>query len=405
MSIPHSYYEELCALAAAGQIAHDELATLREHTGACEECRCALVDFRYLASRLLEQTAAKESLSTPSDMASRFIARARSEGVPLSYQQTDSARLPWFPRLRLVAEFVGVILLIALSMSSLMMLWKQRYGPIKIQNDGSASSTIRSFAGEHDKLIRQLQALEARTTQSASEVAAKQAALDTARAEMQHIGDRLADLEQTDGKLQQDLAARDLEIAELTTRRDQLTADLEDLRSAKATEDLLFQANRSEVEDLRIKLTSLTEELNQRQDLSAAAEQAKDLIVARNLHIVDVHDNPAGNRPKPFGRIFYTEGRKLIFYAYDLGDNKSTAKVTFYVWGEKSGTTEEAKHLGILHPDDKREGRWVVTFDDPQVLAQINTVFVTAESPRKAPNKPSGNRILVAFLDGAPNHP
>ena len=47
----------------------------------------------------------------------------------------------------------------------------------------------------------------------------------------------------------------------------------------------------------------------------------------------------------------------------------------------------------------------MLTFDDPNILAQINSVFVTVESSRKAVKEPGGKRILFAFLGDKPNHP
>ena len=130
-------------------------------------------------------------------------------------------------------------------------------------------------------------------------------------------------------------------------------------------------------------------------------------MVARNLHIIDVHDRDGdGKSQRAFGRIFYTEGKSLIFYAYDLADpRKLDAKVSFYVWGERLGAEKPIRSLGVFHNDDARDGRWVLTFDDPQVLAQINSVFVTVESSKKAIKEPSGKRVLFAFLGDKPNHP
>ena len=106
------------------------------------------------------------------------------------------------------------------------------------------------------------------------------------------------------------------------------------------------------------------------------------------------------------GAFFYTEGKSLIFYAYDLADpRKLDEKVSFYVWGEQLGAEKPIRSLGIFHDDDARDGRWVLTFDDPQVLAQINSVFVTAESSKKAIKEPGGRRVLFAFLGEKPNHP
>lgn len=403
MPIQHDYYERLGALAVSGQLAHDELATLREHTQVCEECRRILADFRYISSQIVAVDPNQPlPAKVPAQMTSRFIARARSEGVALKYPERSSARLGWFTR-PLVSKVVAIVIFTLLAAVP-MRHWPARW----IFDRAHPSNVIAEVSAtrNQDDLIRQLQITRAQLNDSTSRLDSNAAELEAARAEMQRLKLRLATLEQTDLKLQQGMATREVELALLSARRDQLSADLENLRaSAKSAEDMASQASRSEIQNLHVQVASLTEELNEREQLSAAAEQAKDLIVARNLHIVDVHDNANGNRPRPFGRIFYTEGQKLIFYAYDLGDARSNAKVSFYVWGEKSGTGEQAKHLGILHADDKRDGRWVVTFDDPQVLAQINTVFVTAESPRKQPSKPNGNRILVAFLDGAPNHP
>ena len=46
----------------------------------------------------------------------------------------------------------------------------------------------------------------------------------------------------------------------------------------------------------------------------------RELMGARDLYIAEVH-NVAGNRKrqtKPTSRVFYTKGKSLIFYAYDL---------------------------------------------------------------------------------------
>jgi hypothetical protein len=45
----------------------------------------------------------------------------------------------------------------------------------------------------------------------------------------------------------------------------------------------------------------------------------RDLIGARNLYIADIFDtNEEGKTAKPFGRIFYTKERSLMFYGFDL---------------------------------------------------------------------------------------
>ena len=43
------------------------------------------------------------------------------------------------------------------------------------------------------------------------------------------------------------------------------------------------------------------------------------MIGARNLYIAEIYDVAKnGDTEKPFGRVFYTKDKSLIFYAYDL---------------------------------------------------------------------------------------
>jgi hypothetical protein len=126
---------------------------------------------------------------------------------------------------------------------------------------------------------------------------------------------------------------------------------------------------------------------------------------ARNLHIVDVYDSDARlKKQKSFGRIFYTEGKSLIFYAYDLDERKlANASYAFEVWGERLGEPTSVRNLGILYADDKAQKRWALKVNDPQQLAEINSVFVTLQ--HHDGKNPLGQRILFAFLGGTANHP
>ena len=129
----------------------------------------------------------------------------------------------------------------------------------------------------------------------------------------------------------------------------------------------------------------------------------RDVIASRNLHIVDVADVANSGVQKPFGRIFYTEGKSLIFYAYDLSGAKGTK--TFYAWGHREGDTNTTQVLGALHLDDPAQRRWVFKSNDAKVLAQIDSVYVTLEPNAKPGEKPKGQKILTAYLGTPANHP
>jgi hypothetical protein len=46
-----------------------------------------------------------------------------------------------------------------------------------------------------------------------------------------------------------------------------------------------------------------------------------------------------------------------------------------------------------------------VTFNNPNVLAQINSVFVTAEAANKQLDSPKGKKVLYAYFGSPANHP
>jgi hypothetical protein len=147
--------------------------------------------------------------------------------------------------------------------------------------------------------------------------------------------------------------------------------------------------------------------LDHDRQLLTAGRDITDLMGARNLHIIDVHDADSnGKDRKVFGRVFYTEGKSLIFYAFDLDEKRlANAKYTFEAWGERIGQPSSAKSLGVLYSDDREQKRWALRVDDPREFAEIDSVFVTLEPSDGSREKPRGRRVLYAFLGGKANHP
>jgi hypothetical protein len=190
-----------------------------------------------------------------------------------------------------------------------------------------------------------------------------------------------------------------------------LQTEVETLRHQFAEANAKLTTQQAENDDLRNKLDRTEANLQEQLNLRSAKSDTGELVAARNLHIVDVYDaDPTGKRQRSFGRVFYIEGKSLVFYAYDLeAPDHFKTNVAFHVWGGKAGVKEVTHSLGILHKDDAGEGRWAMTFDDPAVLSQINSVFVTAESPTSAsgkrPDAPHGKKVLYAYFGSAPNHP
>jgi hypothetical protein len=402
----HDHYEELCALAVSGQISAQQANDLAEHTTACAGCQILLDDFAQIAAQALPEYCDKHKAArTPIGMKERFLARARSEGLHIGRKSALGTHRRWdWRRAFILQTAIAVpILVVAVPVELYRSYHENATVRISPANDGVPS---RRPVDDRKDLQEQLAKLQAHLDERTRIIDSERQALESAEADKVQLNGRLAEIERQNVDLNRGLADRENEAAQLNAEMAQTKATLENLSSVKARAELAIQADQAELKELRLKVASLDEQLSESQELSAAANQAKDLIVARNLHIVDVDDTDgAGRRQRPFGRIFYTEGKNLVFYAYDLNDTrKLNAKINFYVWGSREGDNKPVRSLGIFRSDDPKDARWVLKFDDPRVLAQINCVFVTAESAKKEVKQPTGQQILFASL-GATNHP
>jgi hypothetical protein len=399
----HEQYEELCALAASGQASHDELEDLRSHLETCPSCRSAAYDFNQISAQALSSLAAKRlHCQIPSGMTQRFVARARSEGIELSRNNPQQITPPGrFARFMLAGAAAALILVTTLILSKHKASLKATNPPLSVPEVVSTPPNGDQNPRVEDTHLRQeLSSTRAQLNSASSTIQSQRTELEAAKQRTADLDSRLKESEQRSALSASERSEREARIAELQ-------GELEKARSEKNASDTAVALEEAEVRELQKQLSDDAEALRQQQALAATGSDVRDLVVARNLHIIDVHDRDGdGKNQRAFGRIFYTEGKSLIFYAYDLADpRKLDAKVSFHVWGERLGAEKPIRSLGIFHNDDANDGRWVLTFDDPHVLAQINSVFVTVESSKKAIKEPGGRRVLFAFLGDKPNHP
>jgi hypothetical protein len=243
-----------------------------------------------------------------------------------------------------------------------------------------------------DKAREAYAAAEARSKAVQEQLQAAASELASFRAQQEQASDSRRQLEKN-------LAETELS---LTGAND----ELQKIRQASAGDAARVAAQAREIRELSGKLASQTENLDRETTLLAASRDIHDLMGARNLHIVDVLDvDSKGKDTRPFGRVFYTEEKSLIFYAFDLGDRATTRRnASFQVWGARGPTQNPAQSLGIFYVDDQKQSRWVLKFEDPRILAEIDSVFVTVE-PQGGSVRPTGRKFLYAYLKANPNHP
>jgi hypothetical protein len=222
--------------------------------------------------------------------------------------------------------------------------------------------------------------------------------------------DKLEDALRAGDAGRQDLAqqrtdlAQKLDVAVLNSQT--LQQKLDSLSQQSTQDDARTKALDAKMSDLTRLLRDRETALNEKDELLAHDRDIRELMGARDLYIAEVHDVARnGQTQKTYGRVFYTKGKSLIFYAFDLGEaNDQKLANAFQAWGRRGPDREQALNLGIFYQDNASKNRWVLKCEDPKTLAQIDAVFVTME-PRGGSHKPSGKSLLFAYLKLEPNHP
>jgi len=217
--------------------------------------------------------------------------------------------------------------------------------------------------------------------------------------------------------------ASEAELRQLTEERDKLARQVGEAEKAYQSlqtdfANLKADHNRSllQTASLESQVTELTSANHDRERRLMDDEQfltsdrdIRELMGARKLYIADVFDvDSASHTRKPFGRVFYTQNKSLVFYAFDLDHQPGVKNASvFQVWGQRDSEPNAGTHpmnLGILYMDSESNRRWVLRSDDPKQLAEIDAVFVTIE-PHGGSHKPTGKPLLYALLRKEANHP
>jgi hypothetical protein len=188
--------------------------------------------------------------------------------------------------------------------------------------------------------------------------------------------------------------------------QEKLSAEVKD--EAARSAQVPFNKDTIVEQQLRIaeitnKLRIVSATLDQERELAAAGDDIRELMASRKLHVIDVRDtDPNGNPSAAFARVFLSEGKSLTFYAFDLNET-ANAKRNFEVWAVPEAGEKTPRSLGFLHVDAKAQGRWVLKVENPELVKQIGSVFVTVPSATDS-KQPNGQKMLYAYLGDA-NHP
>jgi hypothetical protein len=400
----HSHYEELAALAAGGHLSDQELTDLQRHSETCAECKNAVAEFREVVhfGLPLAQSPLRRSLnmitSRPDPGArERFIRRATLEGIAFSpeVRRPVASRAP---RLTLAAAGAGALagIVTAVLFISHHLGVPPRQLVVLSHQNSTLEATISRLEQTSAERQRETEALRVQV-----------ATLTAAASSYHHDNNqRPTDTTKLDSGGTRSLEETEAQLKAQEKQLEDTRVELAGLKKARASDQASIVADQIRINELSDQLkTTKANASNMQRQLATVGGDVPNLMGARQLHVVDVRDSgPDGKPGKAFGRIFLTEGKSLVFYAFDLTDPaRNGSKKIYQVWGQTEGNAGSVRSLGFLNVDNKTQQRWVLKTKDAATFKEVNSLFVTVE-PQGGAKTPSGQRLLFAYL-GEANHP
>jgi hypothetical protein len=437
---PHDEFLELCAASTTGDLSDDEQKRLQEHLAVCSSCREALRQYESIASNVIPAVAAAEPLentavdATWSQQKQDQAEKALFERLGREQKDsTDQVRRgdgsSFFPHRILPLSSgstwrnvwtlyaAGILLFFSLSffayrvgMRRATEIARTPQHQLTKQENPAAQASLEeqlSDAG-HDRAIAN------------TEIAQRDKLIAELRRQMAHQSAEISDLKADQARLEGDVRAGDATKQDLNLEKAALAQKLESAEnSSQAFQQKLAsltQQTEQDAEQAKMSETKVAELTRQLQEQRAAVEQRDEMLEhdrdirevmgARELYIAEIYDVAGtGETKKPYGRVFYTRGKSLVFYAYDLDQQAGLRTAsTFQAWGRRGPDRQQAVNLGVFYEDNATRKRWILKCDDPKTLAQIDAVFVTVE-PKGGSHKPGTKTLLFASLKIDPNHP
>src|SRR5205823_5038414 len=290
----HEHFEELCALVPIGQLTAAEYLELGEHLKGCISCRHATEDFSLVLDQLpVAETDVDEKTlrSLQGDSyRERFLKRASGEGIPFSEEilHPQKRSRPWYKPGQRASYFYAfaataavVVFAVAYQIS-----WQHhpRQSPVTAQvnhaisapaDDGKSTliaklqASVGTLEDQTDQQKQVIAALQGRVKNSAINSASTKAQLAEANAELSRLQTQIADANKT-------LSAARIELASV--------------RSAKDEEDAALVVQQFKLTEFSEQIKNERSSADRERQLSQTVSDARDLMDARNLHIIDVPD-------------------------------------------------------------------------------------------------------------------
>ena len=417
---PHQEFQELCALSTTGELTVREWVRLTEHLAHCDSCHEVKRQYERLTATTIPALGAESSAEEDSEGApgswsleeaeTKLMESVRGEPV-LSGNHTISLVGPsgWKRARRYAA---AALILAACSVSG------YRVGVHRGAKSDAAPVQTRSIAQSNPPRVipsapgtvpayqGKMPPADDKTAELRNQVRLNQQELTRLKDQLNQVEKELAERNADLDRSVEERADLKGKLAEAQSNASSLEARLSLIGKETSEDTQQSIALKGQVDDLDAALKEKDRQIADERELLERDRDIRNLIAARNLYIAEIYDvGQSGDTQKPFGRVFYTKDKSLIFYGYDLDQQPAIRKAgVFQAWGGRGADRQHAVSLGLLYKDDANQKRWVLKFNDARTISQIDAVFVTVE-PEGGSAKPSGKPLLFTYLRLDPNHP
>lgn len=429
----HEYFEQLSALAQIGELSPAEVSELEAHLRSCEPCReeyqayqdihCHRLPLLHLERREIKNPVLVDAAGIKSVAGQHLNGANRIPTLLSTAQQVHRDLLSKNILVRLPQLAYGLCGVLVLALGIVTIEKREQGSEARTQISGLQNrvsflnnqlQTPRVIPTKSSETVKEVVSREGeQSARSAVHIRDLEHQLKASRDEVAKLIDQIQASQHSDTALNQRVAEAEQRLQKLSVELQSVSRDRDETSVSLKSREAELQDQKTELQDkkaellgLELEASALREEVNRDRSLLAASHDITSLMGARNLRIIDVSDvDGNGKTRKAFGRVFFTEGKSLVFYAFDLPDVKPSARpASFQAWGAQGANAPGAKSLGIFFHDDHGSNRWVLKFNDPQVLSEIDSVFVTVE-PFGGSKRPTGTPLLPAYLKAELNHP
>lgn len=419
----HQEFLELAALAQRATLSSSERLSLERHLQICDSCQRAFDEYSLISTEGMPFLAAANGYDDPNQdwddtpVRSKLFAKIEEQDQAITADKRDHlARpvdaVPQGSHSRWAIAGLAACVLIAVAIGAYHL--GGQVGAVKQQP--------MAIAAHVQQLTSEKKAADGAIALQSSELSRLQLQVAASQREILRLRDAVHSAENRASALSAANGVQDEQLHQIVEQRDKLLSQLRDAEQSYRLVQAELVDLRAEHDKVLLRTTSLESKIDEltassrdqerklRDDETylAADRDIRELMGARKLYIADVFDVDSGSRTrKPFGRVFYTQNKSLIFYAFDLDRQPGVKNASaFQVWGQRDGESEKihATNLGILYMDSESNRRWVLRLDDPKQLSELDAVFVTVE-PQGGSQKPTGKPFLYALLRREANHP